>query len=238
MPQTRPTERTPHDHAHVPHHRPAERPAEKGGRLSWTLQDILTVSWRNLRVLTRNPDAVFFSAMQPIMFVLLFVYVFGGAIQMPGVPYVDYLMPGVYVQTVTFGGREHGGGAVRGPPEGPDRALPRPAHGPLGRAGRAHHGRPGAQRVHGGHHQRGRIRRGFPHRHELRALPLRPVDRAALLLHAVLGLRHRRAVGPQRRDGAAHGLPDPFPADLRLVGLRAGEPACRVGSRPSPSTSR
>ncbi len=80
-----------------------ERPAEKGGRLSWTLQDILTVTWRNLRVLSRNPDAVFFSAVQPVMFVLLFVYVFGGAIKIPGVPYVDYLMPGVFVQTVTFG---------------------------------------------------------------------------------------------------------------------------------------
>ena len=80
-----------------------DRPAEKGGRFSWTVQDSLTVSWRNLRVLTRNPDAVFFSAIQPIMFVLLFVYVFGGAIKIPGVPYVDYLMPGVYVQTVTFG---------------------------------------------------------------------------------------------------------------------------------------
>jgi ABC-2 type transport system permease protein len=80
-----------------------EPPAEKGGRLSWTIQDVLTVSWRNLRVLTRNPEAVFFSAIQPIMFVLLFVYVFGGAIHVPGVPYVDFLMPGVYVQTVTFG---------------------------------------------------------------------------------------------------------------------------------------
>jgi ABC-2 type transport system permease protein/oleandomycin transport system permease protein len=80
-----------------------DRPAEKGGRVSWTLQDILTVTWRNLRVLTRNPEAVFFSAVQPIMFVLLFVYVFGGAIHVPGVPYVDYLMPGVFVQTVTFG---------------------------------------------------------------------------------------------------------------------------------------
>ena len=46
---------------------------------------------------------MFFSAIQPIMFVLLFVFVFGGAIHIPGVPYVDYLMPGVYVQTVTFG---------------------------------------------------------------------------------------------------------------------------------------
>jgi ABC-2 type transport system permease protein/oleandomycin transport system permease protein len=44
-----------------------------------------------------------FSAIQPIMFTLLFVYVFGGAIHVPGVPYVDFLIPGIYVQTVAFG---------------------------------------------------------------------------------------------------------------------------------------
>ena len=55
------------------------------------------------------------------------------------------------------------------------------------------------------------------------AVPLRPADRAAVLLHAELGLRHRRSVGPQHRDGAAHGLPDPVPVHLRLVGLRAGD---------------
>ena len=83
--------------------RAVERPvAPSGNRLSWLLQDILTVTWRNLIALTRTPEAVFFSAVQPIMFVLLFVYVFGGAIH-TAVHYVDYLMPGVYVQTVAFG---------------------------------------------------------------------------------------------------------------------------------------
>jgi ABC-2 type transport system permease protein len=80
-----------------------ERPVAGGNNLSWTVQDIVTVTWRNLRALTRTPQAVLFSAIQPIMFVVLFVFVFGGAIHIPGVPYVDYLMPGVYVQTVTFG---------------------------------------------------------------------------------------------------------------------------------------
>jgi ABC-2 type transport system permease protein len=80
---------------------PVER--KQGSRLSWTIQDALTVTWRNLIALSRNPQTVMFSAIQPIMFVLLFVYVFGGAIHIPGVPYVDYLIPGVYVQTVTFG---------------------------------------------------------------------------------------------------------------------------------------
>ena len=44
-----------------------------------------------------------FSSIQPIMFVLLFRYVFGGAIPVPGYRYVDYMMPGIFVQTVCFG---------------------------------------------------------------------------------------------------------------------------------------
>ena len=46
--------------------------------------DTLTVTWRNLVALTRIPEALFFSTLQPIMFVLLFRYVFGGAIHIPG----------------------------------------------------------------------------------------------------------------------------------------------------------
>ena len=66
--------------------------------------DTLTVTWRNLMAYTRIPEALFFSTLQPIMFVLLFRYVFGGAIPIPGgVPYVDYMMPGIFVQTVMFG---------------------------------------------------------------------------------------------------------------------------------------
>jgi ABC-2 type transport system permease protein/oleandomycin transport system permease protein len=75
---------------------------QKGSRLGWAIQDTLTVTWRNIIALTRNPETVMFSAIQPIMFTLLFVYVFGGAIH-TSVPYVDYLLPGIYVQTVTFG---------------------------------------------------------------------------------------------------------------------------------------
>ena len=60
----------------------------------------VTITWRNLLAITRIPEALFFSTLQPIMFVLLFRYVFGGAIPIPGgVPYVDYMMPGIFVQT-------------------------------------------------------------------------------------------------------------------------------------------
>jgi len=70
--------------------------------------DALTVTWRNLLNVRRNPQLLVFATVQPIVFVLMFVYVFGGAIHIPGVPYVDFLMPGVFVQTVTFGSLQTG----------------------------------------------------------------------------------------------------------------------------------
>jgi len=72
--------------------------------LKWLVSDTLTLTRRNLLAVTRIPEALFFSTVQPIMFVLLFRYVFGGAIAVPGgLPYVDYLLPGIFVQTVAFG---------------------------------------------------------------------------------------------------------------------------------------
>jgi ABC transporter DrrB family efflux protein len=79
---------------------PAEGPA---GKLRWFVSDTLTITRRNLLAVTRIPEALFFSTVQPIMFVLLFRYVFGGAIATPGTDYVNYLMPGIFVQTVAFG---------------------------------------------------------------------------------------------------------------------------------------
>jgi ABC-2 type transport system permease protein/oleandomycin transport system permease protein len=72
--------------------------------LKWLVLDTLTVTKRNLIAYTRIPEAVFFSSVQPIMFVLLFRYVFGGAIKTGGIPYVDYLIPGIIVQNIAFGG--------------------------------------------------------------------------------------------------------------------------------------
>lgn len=65
--------------------------------------DALTIAWRNLLNIRRNPQLLVFATIQPIIFVLMFRYVFGGAIHTPGIPYVDYLMPGIFVQTVVFG---------------------------------------------------------------------------------------------------------------------------------------
>ena len=84
-------------------HVPAVGPSPSGGRLYWAIADMLTVTKRNLIGYTRVPEAIFFSSVQPIMFVLLFRYVFGGAIPTPGYHYVQFLLPGIFVQTVAFG---------------------------------------------------------------------------------------------------------------------------------------
>lgn len=68
------------------------------------VRDTMSVARRNLTDLWRVPQLLVFIVLQPILFVLLFRYVFGGAIStVPGVPYVDYLMPGIFVITVVFG---------------------------------------------------------------------------------------------------------------------------------------
>ena len=72
----------------------------------WTLQDGLVVARRNLIQTVRVPELLFFSLVQPVIFVLLFAYVFGGAIPVPGDTaedaYRQYLMPGIFGQTVAF----------------------------------------------------------------------------------------------------------------------------------------
>jgi ABC transporter DrrB family efflux protein len=72
--------------------------------LALTFEDTLVLARRNLMRIPRQPDLLIAYTVQPVMFVLLFVYVFGGAIQTPGFDYVDFLMPGIIVQSIAFGG--------------------------------------------------------------------------------------------------------------------------------------
>jgi ABC transporter DrrB family efflux protein len=66
--------------------------------------DTLIMSERNLVRITRKPELLLAFTVQPIMFVLLFRYVFGGAIRTGGIPYADFLIPGIVVQNIAFGG--------------------------------------------------------------------------------------------------------------------------------------
>jgi ABC-2 type transport system permease protein len=70
----------------------------------WMLRDSWTEAVRHLRALPRNPELLVFATVQPVMFILLFNYVFGGSITVPGYPdYTQYLLPGIFAQTVLFG---------------------------------------------------------------------------------------------------------------------------------------
>ena len=72
--------------------------------MSRVIADTLVVAERNLVRLPRAPDLLLAFTVQPVMFALLFIYVFGGAINTPGYDYVDFLIPGIIVQNIAFGG--------------------------------------------------------------------------------------------------------------------------------------
>lgn len=71
--------------------------------MSNVLLDSAIITKRNLIKLKRVPDLLFFATLSPIMFVLLFAYVFGSAIEVPGIDYKSFLMGGIFVQTMIFG---------------------------------------------------------------------------------------------------------------------------------------
>ena len=73
--------------------------------LAYAISDTVVLAKRSLLRIPRAPDLLLSFTVQPIMFVLLFVYVFGGAIDTPGYDdYTDFLMPGIIAQTMSFGG--------------------------------------------------------------------------------------------------------------------------------------
>ncbi len=82
----------------LPLHRPSL------AELRAAITDATVVTGRNLRHFIRQPQLLVFSTVQPIMFVLLFAYVFGGAVRgsLHGVKYIDFLLPGIFVQSVAF----------------------------------------------------------------------------------------------------------------------------------------
>ncbi len=88
---------------------PTPRPRCSAPPSGWLVHDGLVVTRRNLIQTLRVPESVFFSLVQPVIFVLMFAYVFGGAIPVPGadsrperLAYREYLVPGIFGQTVAF----------------------------------------------------------------------------------------------------------------------------------------
>lgn len=81
-------------------------------QITYGITDTWAITQRNLYRYIRLPQLLFFSSIQPVMFLLLFNYVFGGAIgneaAIPGAKYINYLLPGILVQTSLFGGLQTG----------------------------------------------------------------------------------------------------------------------------------
>jgi ABC transporter DrrB family efflux protein len=70
---------------------------------AWLFRDSWTEALRHMRAIPRSPELLLFATLQPIMFVTLFVYVFGGSIDVAGYDnYKQYLLPGIFAQTVLF----------------------------------------------------------------------------------------------------------------------------------------
>ena len=88
------------------------RPRRRAG-IAAAVGDALVLTKRHLRHSPRNPELLVFATIQPVMFVVLFRYVFGGAIDVSGTTYVNYLMPGIFVQTVAFGSMMTGVGMAQ-----------------------------------------------------------------------------------------------------------------------------
>ena len=82
------------DWAPAPEHEVAHGPV-------WLIRDSWTEAMRHLRAVPRNPELLVFATVQPIMFVVLFVYVFGGSVDVP-IDYEQYVIPGIFAQTVLF----------------------------------------------------------------------------------------------------------------------------------------
>jgi ABC-2 type transport system permease protein/oleandomycin transport system permease protein len=76
--------------------------AESHSGFRWAISDTWEMVKRNLRHIPRSPELLLDVTVQPVIFTLLFVYIFGGAISTPGMSYVNYLMAGIFVQTLIF----------------------------------------------------------------------------------------------------------------------------------------
>ena len=150
--------------------RPRQRARRSRSGRIWLLKDSWTEATRHLRAVPRNPELLMFATIQPIMFVVLFVYVFDGSIVDADPDYVQYVIPGIFAQTVLFNSAFTGVGVADDLSKGIiDRLRSLPMY-HVGGAHRAHALRRRAQRL----HVRRDARRGVPRR-----LPLRGHHRRA-----------------------------------------------------------
>ena len=199
--------------------------------IGYAVSDTMVLARRSLLRIPRQPDLLVGFTIQPVMFVLLFVYVFGGAIQTPGYDYVDFLIPGIIVQTLAFGGFVTALGLSDDLRKG---LIDRFRSLPMARAARAR--RPDARR----RRDATALARGDDRRRARRRLPL-PTRRpwrslAGIGLMLLLGyafswiFAFMALIVVLARGGPVDRLHPDLPAHLRLVGVRAGRLDARLAA--------
>ncbi len=212
----------------------------QGSRPIYVVTDALAMAARNLKRLLRAPDQVVFTLVSPIMFMLLFRYVFGGAIRgLQGINYLNYLIPGIAVQTAIFAAGTTGFALADDLQKGfIDRLRSLPMARSAVLAGRVAR-RLAQQRWSACHHRggvglAGRLPARQRARPDLRlpaAAAVRPVD----LVH----LRPGRPVASARVEAVnAATFPVIFPLTFASQRVRARPRPCPTGCGPSPTTSR
>ena len=143
-------------------------------RIPWgRLRDTSAVIKRNLLQYLRVPQLLVFSTIQPIIFVLMFRFVFGGSIDTGRIPYVDFLMPGIFLQVVVFGSLATAIGSGDRSEERADGTVPRVADVDAGGPGRTDGRGPDPERLrrvpHDGRRVPGRV--ADPHHGARRCCP-------------------------------------------------------------------
>ena len=194
---------------------------------SWLLRDSWTEAHRHLQALPRNPELLVFATLQPIMFVVLFVYVFGGSINVPGYDELQAvrdprdLRPDRAVRFDLHRSRDR-----RRPEQGLRRTAAFAADVPVGRALRAHHQRRRAQRGVVRGDARGGVPGGVPHRGFDRRGGRGDAPAVRLRVRVLLDPGVHRPLGGFDRGRELGELHLDVPAHVHLVGVRgAGEHA-------------
>ncbi len=216
-------------------------PAPQGG-IRQSMSDSLIITGRNLRRIPRIPELAIFAIIQSIMFVLLFAFVFGGAIAIPGFPdpnaYREYLLPGHLRPDHRLRGGDRGDRHVRRHQQGHHRPLPLAADVAIGGPDRPDVLGSRLQRGHPGRPDAGRPGRRLVGPHGPRQLPGRRGPAPGLRLCDGLA---RRLAGGGRADRGSRAAGRRSPCSSRSRSSRAcssRSTPCRPGCSPSPTGTR
>ena len=213
----------------------AELASAIAGESRWIIADTAVMTWRNLIRYRRSPELLLFSTLSPVMFIFLFNYVFGGAIPTGNLNYIDFLMPGILVQTTLFSATQTGVGLAEDLQKGMVdryRSLP---HGPLRRPRRTRRRRNPRQPIRRMPHARRRIHHRYALPRRLLARIRSPINGRRIRLRILMGSRSHRSIRTQRRRRRITHVLRRIPLHIPILRIRTHRNPCPDGYNHSSS---